>query len=284
MVRTRFNMTFHHGMPPWRAVPFRTREPMTISTRPSMIRSVEEFKQNVQPGAVPGIVSPLNNRSNWQRGAARSLIACRYCREETSTPRGFSLVWRGPRGRDRYFGADHERVRIRRDDPQISKPHVVEDRKTAGAVEQPEDRRVKQFLVFTRHNSVRIEPCPRNAFHRRLFVNVGLKEEPSRADTAYPFKSILRMLQVIEDAVKQEEIESAQPLGFKVVDIHKKGRRVGLARGLHNVETANGVGKRVDADHFPGPALFSLEREKAFGATDVEHAHTRQVLGQPIER
>ena len=50
MVRTRFDMTFHHGMPPWRAVPFRTREPMTISTRPSMIRSVEEFKQNVQPG------------------------------------------------------------------------------------------------------------------------------------------------------------------------------------------------------------------------------------------
>src|SRR2546421_10323537 len=91
------------------------------------------------------------------------------------------------------------------------------------------------------------------------------------------------MLQVIEDAIKQHEIESAQPLGFEVVDIHEKRRCVGLARSFHNVETANSIGKRVDGYHFPSSALFSLEREKAFGATDVEHAHIRQVVRQSIE-
>src|SRR2546430_1710985 len=92
------------------------------------------------------------------------------------------------------------------------------------------------------------------------------------------------MLQVIEDAIKQHEIESAQPLGFEVVDIHEKRRCVGLARSFHNLETANSIGKRVDGYHFPSSALFSLEREKAFGATDVEHAHIRQVVRQSIER
>src|SRR5262249_16463655 len=46
------------------------------------------------------------------------------------------------------------------------------------------------------------------------------------------------------------------------------------------VEAADRIRKRIDADHLARSALFSFKRKESFRASDVEHAHAGEVLGQ----
>src|SRR5262245_41012400 len=126
---------------------------------------------------------------------------------------------------------------------------------------------------------MRVETGPWSAFDCGLFTNVGLEEEIACANAPYTFQSVLRMLQVVEHSVEENEVESAETCRLEIINIHQEGRRVGLPSGLDNIETAYRIRERIDADHFPGPALFGLEGEEPFGASDIQDAHSGQVFG-----
>src|SRR4029079_15669852 len=100
---------------------------------------------------------------------------------------------------------------------------------------------------------------PGSALERRLFPDVSLEHQFARTNTANPFQSQLRMLEVIENTIEEDNIERAQPLGFEVINVHQICRSIGLPGFLDDVESANGIGKGIDSDHFARASLFRLE-------------------------
>src|SRR5262245_4933645 len=127
---------------------------------------------------------------------------------------------------------------------------------------------------------MRVETGPRSAFDCGLFAYVSLEEEIASANAPYTFQGVLRVLEVVEHSVEENEVESTEASRLEIINIHQEGCRVGLASGLDNIETAYRIRERIDADHFPGPALFGLEGEEPFGASDIEDAQSGQVFGQ----
>src|ERR687895_2494649 len=153
-------------------------------------------------------------------------------------PRCLRLV-RRTAGRDLWApGADHERIRIGGDDAHVGEADVIEHGDTTGAVEEPEHGRIEVLALASGQHSVRIEAGPRRALDGRFLVHVGLEQQLSRAHAPNPLEGVLRVLEVVEDAVEEDEIERAQALGVEVVDIHQERRGVRLPGRLEDVEAA----------------------------------------------
>src|SRR5207237_7778799 len=106
----------------------------------------------------------------------------------------------------------------------------------AGAIEQPKYRWIEQFFIAARKQSMRHEAGPRSAFHGGLFIDMSLEQKTAGTNAADPLQRMLRVSQVIEHSVEQNQIERAEPPGFKIIDIHQEGRCVGLARGFDNIK------------------------------------------------
>src|SRR5947207_4370423 len=158
---------------------------------------------------------------------------------------------------------------------------MIEHGEAARAVEQPEHAWV--VAVVAQH-PMRVETGPRDVFHRRLLVDVRLEEQTPRADPANPLERQLRVLEVVEDAVEEDEVERSEPLGLEVVDAQQEGGGARAPRRLDDVEAAHAGGRRVDSDHLPRPAPLGLEREEPLRAADVEDAQPGQVFRQPEVR
>src|SRR5436853_6967350 len=115
---------------------------------------------------------------------------------------------------------------------------MIEHGHAAGTVKQPENSRIPKFILASGHVSMRIEAGPRSAFYGMFLICVCLKKKITRANASNAFQRVLRMLQMIENTIKEDEIESTESIWLQVIDIHQKSRRIGLPRRLYNVETA----------------------------------------------
>ena len=121
---------------------------------------------------------------------------------------------------------------------------------------------------------MRVVARPRRVTYGLFFCNVGLKEKLPGANTPYLFKSVLRVLQVVQQAVAQHQVEGAELAGIQIIDIRKERgcirRRV--AGFLDHVESPYGVGERINPDNFTRPSFFSFERKEAFSTSNVENS------------
>src|SRR5438067_4304147 len=127
---------------------------------------------------------------------------------------------------------------------------------------------------------MRREARPWGSLYRGLFIDVGLKEEISRTNAANPLQRILRMSEVIEDAVEQHQIKRSQAPRLEVIDIHQESRCIGLPGGFDDIEASHGIRERIDSDDLASASLFGLERKKTFSAPDVQNAHACKIFGQ----
>src|SRR5262245_41701988 len=116
---------------------------------------------------------------------------------------------------------------------------------------------------------MRVETGPWRVFDCRHFFYVRLEEQITCANAPYTFQSVLRVLEVVEHSVEENEVEGTEPFRLEIINVHQEGCRVGLPSGLDNIETAYRIRERIDSDHFASPPLFGLEGEEPFGAPDV---------------
>src|SRR5215472_432504 len=103
---------------------------------------------------------------------------------------------------------------------------------------------------------------------------VSLADQRACRDRAYPLEHGNRGAKVIEDAEKQDEIESAQPLDVDVFSrtmqvLHFRVER--LVREQKAFLAVSVPREGVDGEHTAGAAPFALEREEAVPGADVEH-------------
>ena len=148
-------------------------------------------------------------------------------------------------------------------------------RQQAGCVRaDPVIEAVGQLVLFVEFHHRRVAGL---AVGREAFVDhVRLDQRHVARDLAHLLDAQQRVLEVVEDAEKEDQVEASVRLGGELVDVHHAVVDFGAEPVAGEIEGR--LLNVVDGGDV-GAASLHLEREPAVPGADIEHPLAREVVG-----
>src|ERR1700694_4043679 len=93
------------------------------------------------------------------------------------------------------------------------------------------------------------------------FVSHRLQQHRSCANSQYSIESQNRISQMVQHAIKEDHIKSAERPGVQIIDAAKKRGHFRAQRASTNIESANRVRKRIYCDDFRRSTSLGFKRK-----------------------